>query len=99
MSNGMPETVQDFLRRILDAINGEPVPTELDVNGIPKDVPTYLREIADALEAGTFGGPQSVAILTDVAITDPQDGDVLTYDAEAGKWKNAQPAGDETPDT
>ena len=87
--NGMPETVQDFLRRILDVINGAAVPSELDVNGIPKDIATYVKEIADALSAGTFGGPQSLSVLTDVAITDPQDGDVLTYDAESGKWKNA----------
>ena len=91
MNNG----IQDALRVILDAVNGEAVPTINDVNGIPKDGETYIREIAKALKAGMFGGPQSLAVLTDVAITDPQDGDVLTYDAESGKWKNvAAPAAD-----
>ena len=87
MNNG----IQDALRVILDAIDGAAVPSAFDVNGIPKDGETFIREIAAALKAGTFGGPQSLAVLTDVAITDPQDGDVLTYDAESGKWKNVAP--------
>jgi hypothetical protein len=90
----MPETIQDILRRILDAINGEATPSALDVNGIPKAIDTLLAEIAAALVSGTFAGPQSLAILTDVDITDLQDGDVLTYNAETGKWENKAP---ETP--
>jgi hypothetical protein len=33
----------------------------------------------------------SIAELTDVAITSPQEGDVLTYETDT--WVNAQPAG------
>lgn len=29
--------------------------------------------------------------VADVEITDPQDGDILVYDAATGKWKNQQP--------
>ena len=87
MKNGIPEPLPDVLRKILDIIDGDAVPSDLDVNGIPKDTAVYLKEIADALAAG-FGGPQSLAILTDVDLTDPQDGDILTYNAETGKWEN-----------
>ena len=96
--NGFPDTLQDVLRKLLDAVDGAGAPSDLDVNGIPRDAVSYLRDIVKALADGTFGGPQSLAVLTDVDLTDPQDGDVLTYDAESGKWKNtaAAPASDDT---
>ena len=35
----------------------------------------------------------------DVEITNPQDGDVLIYDGDAGVWKNEQPPWEESPPT
>jgi hypothetical protein len=49
-------------------------------NGV--DTPTLLIN----------GEPVSLPDLDDVVITDPQDGDVLTFDDASGKWVNAQPA-------
>lgn len=37
-------------------------------------------------------GNTALGGLTDVVITNPQDGDVLTYDFASGKWINKQPA-------
>ena len=34
------------------------------------------------------GQPLSLADLDDVELTDPQDGDVLTFDEGTGKWVN-----------
>ena len=86
--NGMPDTTQENLRRILDAVDGSTVPSALDVNGIPKDTEALLREIAAALAAGKFGETLNLADLADVTITEPADGDVLTYDSDSGKWIN-----------
>jgi hypothetical protein len=35
--------------------------------------------------------PSSLGRITDVLITNPQDGDVLTYNAAGGYWVNQQP--------
>jgi len=34
--------------------------------------------------------PLALNDLSDVEITDPQNGDELAYDADAGLWRNAQ---------
>lgn len=39
------------------------------------------------------GASNSLAGLTDVTLTSPQDGEVLTYDATNQEWVNAEPAG------
>ena len=39
------------------------------------------------------GGSTTLAGLTDVDITDPTDGQVLVYNAEAGKWENGEAGG------
>jgi hypothetical protein len=44
------------------------------------------------------GGGGSLDDLTDVTITTPSDGDVLTYDNITGEWVNAVPTGGTTPD-
>ena len=51
-------------------------------------------------EAGdtiTFDGEHWVVVkpLLKLAIEDPQDGDVLTYDETAGAWKNVAPTAGE----
>lgn len=41
---------------------------------------------------GGGGGSSTIAALTDVDITTPSEGQVLTYDATAEKWENSTPA-------
>lgn len=51
------------------------------------------RNVADGLAAALNGGGAStLAELTDTAITEPSNGQLLTYDGTASKWKNAAPA-------
>ena len=88
MSNGMPKTKDELLNLILDAIDGDAVPAGFDANGMPEDTLAILAKIANALAARQYAQALSIADLADVAITEPSDGDVLTYDAESGKWKN-----------
>ena len=38
-----------------------------------------------------IGGPSALAADTDVALTSPADGQLLTYSAALGKWVNAPP--------
>ena len=86
MGNGMPETVQEALLRILDVLNGASDAQGTDVNGMPVDRESLLRSIAGAMALNP--------LLGNVEITDPQDGDVLTWDAANSLWKNAAlPAG------
>lgn len=40
---------------------------------------------------GGVGGATELSDLTDVILVDPQEGDVLTYDAEFGVWTNRAP--------
>lgn len=42
----------------------------------------YYRDEAQQIAAQSLGG------LSDVGINDPQDGQILTYDADAGEWVN-----------
>jgi hypothetical protein len=49
------------------------------------DAASYIKVIVDVIE-----GPQALADLNDVAITDPQAGDALTYDGT--EWINAPAA-------
>lgn len=42
---------------------------------------------------GGGGGNSSISGSTDVALSNPADGQVLTYDGTLGKWKNAASAG------
>jgi hypothetical protein len=44
------------------------------------------------------GGGGSLDDLTDVTITTPADGQVLTYDSGTGEWVNEAPTGGGTPD-
>lgn len=47
----------------------------------PRDIPVTIDPAAI-----TIGGHP-------VVITDPQDGDVLTFDADSGSWVNEAPGG------
>jgi trimeric autotransporter adhesin len=48
----------------------------------------------DKVGAGEGGGGASVLDdLTDVTVTDPQDGDILEYDDALGEWVNGAPSG------
>ena len=47
----------------------------------------------DILDNGGGGGSSSLAGLTDVNLTTPTDGQVLTYDNNNSKWVNANPSG------
>lgn len=49
-------------------------------------------DIIDA-NLGGGGGSSSLAGLSDVNLTTPTDGQVLTYDGNTSKWKNANPSG------
>lgn len=41
---------------------------------------------------GGGGGASTLAALTDTSISSPSNGQILTYDSSASKWKNAAPA-------
>lgn len=56
-----------------------------DSSGTYRNVQTGLA----AAIAGGGGGSSTLAGLTDTDITTPSDGQVLTYDSTAEKWKNA----------
>lgn len=45
--------------------------------------------LADEIEEGA-GGASALGDLTDVDLTTPADGEVLTYDSASGKWVNAE---------
>jgi hypothetical protein len=51
----------------------------------------YLSSAWTALAGG--GGSTTLAALTDVLLSSPANGDVLTYNIGASKWENAPPAG------
>lgn len=50
------------------------------------------RNLQTAVDAALTGGATTLAALTDTAITEPSNGQILTYDGTASKWKNASPA-------
>ena len=52
----------------------------------------FLYELK-LIESESGGGASALGDLTDVNITSPTDGQVMTYDATAQKWKNATPSG------
>lgn len=45
------------------------------------------------IDQGGGGGSSSLAGLSDVNLTSPTDGQVLTYDGNSSKWVNATPSG------
>jgi len=47
-----------------------------------------INAINEAAQSGGTGGASSLGELTDVTITSPSTGQVLTYDATSGKWVN-----------
>lgn len=57
---------------------------EDDVTGLPR--PALTDADGNLLVAGVFAA--ALEDLTDVDITNPQDGDVLTYDSGTGEWVN-----------
>ena len=62
----------------------------LKVMQFASDLDTQNKTIIDAINelAGGTGGASSLGELTDVTITSPSTGQVLTYDAVTGKWVN-----------
>jgi hypothetical protein len=55
---------------------------------------SYVSALGQNSEGGGGGGSSTLAGLLDVALSSPQDGQALVYDADTGKWVN----GDVTPD-
>ena len=55
-------------------------------NGKIDTTNSKLQSIADAINA--IGGGGSLDDLSDVSITSPQDGDLLTYNGSTGEWIN-----------
>lgn len=45
--------------------------------------------VKSALDNGGGGGASTLAALTDTSISNPSNGQLLTYDSSASKWKNA----------
>ena len=62
----------------------------LKVMQFASDLETTTKTIIGAINelAGGTGGASSLGELTDVTITSPSTGQVLTYDATTGKWVN-----------
>ena len=60
-----------------------------------KDFRSSYNNNMDVIDAnlGGGGGSSTLAGLTDVSITTPTNGQVLTYDSNDGEWKNANPSG------
>lgn len=58
------------------------------------NVPNILvnEAIANKKSGGGGGGSSTLAGLTDTAINEPSNGQILTYDSSSSKWKNAAPA-------
>ena len=57
----------------------------------PNDATKYLDGTANwSTPSGSGGGSGTLAGDSDVDITSPADGDLLAYNASAGKWKNRQ---------
>ena len=54
---------------------------------------TLVGAINEALQGGGGGGSSTFAGLTDVAISDPTDGQVPKYNATTRKWENANESG------
>jgi len=51
-----------------------------------------VRKLGRSITNGQgYDLPASLSDLGEVVIINPQDGDVLTYDAATGKWINKQP--------
>lgn len=58
---------------------------------------TNVQDALDELAAGGGGGGAStLAALTDTRISNPSNGQVLTYNANNSKWENANPSGSGT---
>lgn len=78
-----------------DTPSGDPLNDILeDVNSSSSTVPTYYSGNMYALLKNGATGAWSISSLTlnslgDVVITDPSDGQVLTYDSDDHVWKNA----------
>lgn len=51
------------------------------------------RVVILAIGGDASSGDTALSQLTDVSITSPTDGQVLTYDSLAGKWENQTPSG------
>lgn len=51
----------------------------------------YKNNVYGAGGASGGGGSSTLAGLSDVALSSPADGQILTYDSATSKWKNANP--------
>jgi len=73
------ETGESIVDKI-NALNTEPE-NQIDAKHI-KNLPKFIDRVIG-------GGVRLLSNLLDVSITDPQNGEVLTYDSTLGRWKNA----------
>lgn len=78
-----PETGESIVDKI-NALNTEPE-NQIDAKHI-KNLPKFIDRVIG-------GGVRLLANLLDVSITDPQNGEVLTYDSSLDRWKNGTNSG------
>jgi hypothetical protein len=86
---GSSSPLQNFFKTII--VDGDPV-----VATQPNDTLVFTGGVSKTAEKTidfTGGGGGSLDDLTDVTITTPSDGDVLTYDSGTSEWVNAAPTG------
>jgi hypothetical protein len=86
--------LQNFFKTIV--VDGDPV-----VATQPNDTLVFTGGVSKTAEKTidfTGGGGGTLNDLTDVTITTPADGQVLTYDSGTGEWVNEAPTGGGTPD-
>lgn len=93
---------KEFFSRLFKAYDSESTPNEVLPNDLESTITnikmmfgTWTEQYLSSLgqSAGGSSGASALVDLTDVAISSPTDGQVLTYDANLGKWVNRAAGG------
>jgi len=93
---------KEFFSRLFKAYDSAATPNEVLPNDLESTITniklmfgTWTEQYLSALgqSAGGSSGASALVDLTDVAISSPTDGQVLTYDANLGKWVNRAAGG------
>jgi hypothetical protein len=92
---GSSSPLQNFFKTIL--INGVDTVIATQPNDTFEITGSGVSKTAEKTIDITGGGASALDDLTDVTITTPSGGDVLTYDNGTGEWVNAVPTGGGTP--